>query len=123
VRLSNIRIYAQGGGTVAQAALDPPEREAVYPEPTMFGELPAYGFVIRHVKGFQMRDVEMSYLKSDMRPPIWLNDVSGISFINLRVQRETDVPAFIFKNVADFSLIQSWPLPDQRLDRVASGKL
>ena len=123
VRLSNIRIYAQGGGTKEQAALDPPEREAMYPEPTMFGELPAYGFFIRHVKGLQMRDVEMSYLKSDMRPPIWLNDVSGISFINLRTQRETDVPAFILKDVSNFSLIQSWPLPDQRLERVASGKL
>ena len=95
----------------------------MYPEPTMFGELPAYGFFIRHVKGLQMRDVEMSYLKSDMRPPIWLNDVSGISFINLRAQRETDVPAFILKDVSNFSLIQSWPLPDQRLERVASGKL
>ena len=123
VRLSNIRIYAQGGGTKEQAALDPPEREAMYPEPTMFGELPAYGFFIRHVKGLQMRDVEMSYLKSDMRPPIWLNDVSGISFINLRAQRETDVPAFILKDVSNFSLIQSWPLPDQRLERVASGRL
>ena len=62
VRLSNIRIYVQGGGTREQAALDPPEREAVYPEPTMFGELPAYGFFIRHVKGLTMRDVELRYL-------------------------------------------------------------
>lgn len=123
VRLSNIRIYAQGGGTKEQAALDPPEREALYPEPTMFGELPAYGFFIRHVKGLQMRDVELSYLKPDVRPPFVLNDVNGISFINLRVQREADGPSFILKNVSDFSVLQSWPLPDQRLDRVASGKL
>jgi polygalacturonase len=122
VRLSNIRIYAQGGGTKEQAALDPAEREAVYPEPTMFGELPAYGFFIRHVKGLQMRDVELSYLKPDMRPPLWLNDVTGVSFINLRAQRETDVPSFVFKDVSDFSILQSWPLPDQRLERVASGK-
>ena len=123
VRLSNIRIYAQGGGTKEQAILDPAEREALYPEPTMFGELPAYGFFIRHVKGVQMRDVELSYLKPDMRPPFWLNDVNGISFMNLRVQRESEVPSFVFRNVSDFSILQSWPLPDQRLERVASGKL
>jgi polygalacturonase len=123
VRLSNIRVYAQGGGTKEQAALDPPEREALYPEPTMFGELPAYGFFIRHVKGLQMRDVELSYLKPDMRPPFVLNDVNGISFVNLRVQRGADAPSFVLKNVSDFCILQSWPLPDQRLDRVASGKL
>jgi hypothetical protein len=58
-----------------------------------------------------------------MRPPFWLNDVNGISFVNLRVQRESDVPSFVLKNVSDFSILQSWPLPDQRLDRIASGKL
>jgi polygalacturonase len=38
IRLSNIRIYYRGGGTRSQAALDPPENEDGYPEPTMFGE-------------------------------------------------------------------------------------
>lgn len=123
VRLSNIRVYAQGGGTKEQAALNPPEREVIYPEPAMFGDLPAYGFFIRHVKGLQVRDVELSYLKPDLRSPFWLNDVSGISFINLKAQRETDVPLFIFKDVSDFSILQSWPTPDQRLERVSSGKL
>jgi hypothetical protein len=60
LRLSNIRVYSKGGGTKEQAALDPPEKEDTYPEPTMFGDLPAYGFFIRHVKGLQMRDVEVS---------------------------------------------------------------
>src|SRR6202171_1854713 len=47
VRFSNIRIYYQGGGTKEQAALDPPEKEDTYPEPTMFGALAADGFVSR----------------------------------------------------------------------------
>src|SRR5437773_1754232 len=44
IRLSNIRVYSRGGGTKEQAALNPAEEEEKYPEPTMFGELPAYGF-------------------------------------------------------------------------------
>ena len=122
VRLHNIRVYAKGGGTKEQAALDPPERENIYPEPTMFGELPAYGFFIRHIKGLQMRDVEVSYLSPDLRPAFVLNDVAGAEFIHVKAQREPDVPTFVLKNVSDFSLQQSWPLADQRLERVETKK-
>ena len=118
LRLNNIRVYSKGGGTKEQAALDPPEKEDTYPEPTMFGELPSYGFFIRHVKGLQFRDVEVSYLNEDFRPAFWLNDVAGIDFLNVRGQHASDVPTFSLKNVTNFSLQQSWPLPDTRLDRV-----
>src|SRR5215510_6642259 len=102
VQLSNIRIYAKGGGTKEQAALEPPERENIYPEPTMFGELPAYGFFIRHVKGLQLRDVEVSYLSPDLRPAFWLNDVMDVEFIHVKAQREA--------------------VPDQRIERLEGKK-
>jgi polygalacturonase len=123
VRLSNIRIYAKGGGTKEQAALEPPERESIYPEPTMFGELPAYGFFIRHIKGLQMRDVEVSYLSRDFRPAFVLNNVAGAEFIHVKAQREAEVPTFVLKNVSEFSLQQSWPLADERLERVELRRL
>ncbi|HSE15944.1 MAG TPA: glycoside hydrolase family 28 protein [Pyrinomonadaceae bacterium] len=102
VLLSNIRVYAKGGGTKEQAALEPPEREAIYPEPSMFGDLPAYGFFIRHVQGLQMRDVEVSYLSPDLRPAFWLNDVRNVEFIHVKAQGSL--------------------LPDQRLERVEGKK-
>ena len=123
VQLSNIRVYARGGGTKEQAALEPLERENIYPEPTMFGELPSYGFFIRHIKGLQMRDVEVSYLNPDMRPAFVLNDVNGAEFIHVKAKQEADVPVFVLKNVSDFSLQQSFPLADQRFDRVDIRKL
>ena len=123
VRLSNIRIYYQGGGTKEQAALDPPEKEDAYPEPTMFGELPAYGFFIRHVKGLEMRDVEVSYMKEDARPPFILNDVKGIDFRHVKAQHAESVPTFDLKNVEDFSTRDCWPVSDMRLERVATKKL
>jgi polygalacturonase len=103
VYLSNIRVYAKGGGTQEQAALEPPEREAVYPEPSMFGELPAYGFFIRHVQGLQMRDVEVSYLSRDLRPAFWLSDVRNVELIHVKAQGSL--------------------LPDQRLERVEGKKI
>ena len=51
VKLSNIRIYYQGGGTKEQAAINPPEEEKEYPEPYRHGDMPSYGFFIRHAKG------------------------------------------------------------------------
>ena len=118
VLLSNIRVYSQGGGTTAQAALDPAEKEDAYPEPTMFGELPAYGFFIRHVKGLQMNDVSVSYLKDDARPAFVMNDVKGADFYRLRAQHGADLPTFSLKEIENFSVQQSWPLPDTRLERV-----
>jgi polygalacturonase len=123
VLLSNIRVYSQGGGTKEQAALDPPEKEDTYPEPTMFGELPAYGFFIRHVNGLRLNDVQVSYLKDDARPAFWMNQVKGAEFYRLRAQRGANVPTFVLRNVEDFILQQSWPLSDTRIDRVESRKL
>ncbi len=123
VRLSNIRIYYQGGGTKEQAALEPPEKEDTYPEPTMFGEMPAYGFFIRHVKALQMNDVEVSYLNEDARPAFVLNDVRGADFYRLRAQRGLNLPTFVLKDVGDFSIQQSRPLADTWLERVDTKKL
>lgn len=123
LRLSNIRVYSKGGGSKEQAALDPPEKEDTYPEPTMFGELPAYGFFIRHVKGLQLRDVELNYLKEDLRPAFWLNDVNAVEFLHLKAQHASGVPTFDLRNVADFSTHQCFPLADMRLEKVESKKL
>jgi polygalacturonase len=118
VRLSNIRVYYRGGGTPAQAALDPPEKEDAYPEPSMFGVIPAYGFFIRHTRGLEMRDVQVGFLRGDARPPFVLSDVSDADFFRLKAQRAAGAPAFVLKDVSGFSLQQSWPLPDARVDHV-----
>jgi polygalacturonase len=99
LRLSNIRIYYKGGGTKEQAALIPPEKETDYPEPVMFGETPAYGFFIRHVKSLTMTDVEISYMKEDARPPFVLFDVQGADLHRVKAQRMLDIPTFVLKNV------------------------
>ena len=123
IRLSNIRIYYRGGGTRDEAALDPPEKETDYPEPFMFGETPAYGFFVRHVKGLQMSDIVVGYMKTDARPPFVLSDVTGADFFRVRAQRAPDAPTFVLKNVEGFSAQQSWPLPDTRLERVSRKRL
>ena len=118
ITLSNIRVYYQGGGTKEQAALEPPEKETDYPEPTMFGQIPAYGFFIRHVRGLEMNDVKVGYLKDEVRAPFILADAKSIDLRNVTAPHASGVPSFILNNVEDFSILHSWPLEDVRIKKV-----
>jgi polygalacturonase len=120
IRLSNIHVYYRGGGTTQQAALQPPEKETDYPEPTMFGDIPSYGFFIRHVKGITMTDVEVSYMKDDVRPPFFLSDVAGADFHRVKAQRTPLGKTFVLRDVTDFNTSQVSLVPDMRIDRVQS---
>lgn len=83
VTLSDIRLVYRGGGTAGDAARQPPENEDGYPEPSMFGTLPAFGFFIRHARGISMRDVFVSTTAPDGRPPIVLSDVRELTASNV----------------------------------------
>ena len=80
VELRDIRVQYRGGGTAAEAAREPDEMENAYPEPSMFGVLPAYGLFARHVRGLRVRDVSLSFDAPEARPAIALRDVEGASF-------------------------------------------
>jgi polygalacturonase len=123
LKLNNIRIYYEGGGTKEQAALEPPEKENDYPEPAMFGEIPSYGFFVRHVKGLEMSDIAVSYLKQDARPAFWLLDVKGADFRNIKAAHAPEAPSFLLRDVEDFSLQQSQPLLDTRVAKTKLQKL
>ena len=77
IRLHDIRIWSKGGGTAEMAALKPAEHERGYPEPSMFGDIPASGLYARHVNGLQLRDVEFHLLAPDARPEVVMDDVQG----------------------------------------------
>jgi len=106
LRLRNIRIYYAGGGTKEQAAIDPPEKETEYPEPYRQGEMPAYGFFVRHVKGLEMSNVQVSYLKDDARPAFVLDDVKGAEFDMVKGEHAPGVPVFRVKDVSDLVLFR-----------------
>jgi polygalacturonase len=70
VTVENIRIRFAGGGTAADAAREPPEKEASYPKGDMFGTLPAFGFYCRHVAGLTLRNLDISVAAPDARPAV-----------------------------------------------------
>ena len=91
ISLKNIEIHYPGGGnpSYAKVGLDEldkvPEMGANYPEFSMFKELPAWGFYIRHARGITMENVRLVCEKKDYRTAVVLDDVRGASFKGLKV--------------------------------------
>ena len=62
-----------------------PELVNVYPEPSNWGILPAYGMYVRHGKNIVCRDVTLSTRVEDSRHPIVLADVEKMQLTNVAV--------------------------------------
>ena len=83
VHLENIEITCPGRATKGMAYIplsrlnQVPEQIDKYPEFSMFGELPSWGFYIRHVKDITFKNVKLNLSKPDFRPAIILDDVKG----------------------------------------------
>ncbi|NQT13678.1 MAG: membrane dipeptidase, partial [Planctomycetes bacterium] len=78
VVLKNIKLGFDGGGTRDQASRAIPERPESYPESTMFGVLPAYGFYCRHVKGLKFENVSVQTARPDLRHALVLDDAEDV---------------------------------------------
>ncbi|MCK4990066.1 MAG: hypothetical protein KAS29_06250, partial [Bacteroidales bacterium] len=95
VTLSNIKISFTGGGPKQLVNQDVPEHEEKYPESTMFGVLPAYGFFCRHVDGLTFRDIDINYTESEYRPALICDDVHNLKLFNFDAQGSKEVAAHI----------------------------
>jgi hypothetical protein len=62
---------------------DVPEQIEKYPEFSMFGELPAWGFYVRHARNITFRNVRLTLRNGDFRPAFVLDDVKGASFTDV----------------------------------------
>jgi len=100
VTMSDIRIVYKGGFNAETASIVPPENLKQYPEPSMFGLIPASGFFLRHVKNIVLRDVQLSFQKPDFRPTFYLEDVQGADFLRVSAPLQPGVERFIQKNVS-----------------------
>ena len=141
VTLSDIRIVSRGGlsletaasqpqllvnsffrppgGTGARQPYDVPEREAMYPEPSQFGVLPAYGFYVRHAAGLRLENVTVRFAERDTRPAIVLDDARDVDLHGVRAATAPGVPVLVLRDVADVRVTHSPPLADRHVERAA----
>ncbi len=95
VCLSNVQLGFEGGGSKKDAARPVAELEAHYPEASMFGVLPAYGFYCRHVVGLKLRDVQLRTLQPDLRHALLCDDVKRLVLDGIDVRSASDAAAAI----------------------------
>src|ERR1700678_1274690 len=120
IKLSNIYQQQVGGATQDSLAIRPPEFENKYPDPGMFGPMPAQGFYLRHIRNLEMSHVEVQCAEPDPRPSFFLEDVNRADFI--AVTAPTGVPAFHLDKVTDLRILLSRAAPDTQL-ATADGKI
>lgn len=104
--LRRITYETTGGGTfrVADVPLDKlasiPEHATAYPEYAMHGELPAFGWFIRHAAGLTMDDAKIECRRTDSRAAIVCDDASNLDVSGLRVTNAGGVgPVVALHNV------------------------
>jgi polygalacturonase len=120
IKLSNIYQQQVGGAAQDSLAIRPPEFENKYPDPGMFGPMPAQGFYLRHIRNLEMSHVEIQCAEPDPRPSFFLEDVNRADFI--AVTAPTGIPAFHLDKVTDLRILLSRAAPDTQLAS-ADGKI
>lgn len=89
ITLENINITYPGRATKGMAYMPlwrkggVPEQINKYPEFTMFGELPSWGFYVRHVDGIHFKNVQLSLADEDFRPPFVFDDVLDLHQLSI----------------------------------------
>ncbi|MBI5394726.1 MAG: glycoside hydrolase family 28 protein [Verrucomicrobia bacterium] len=83
VLLENIKLGFDGGGTREETQRQIPERPEAYPESKMFGNLPAYGFYCRHVKGLRFVNVQLHTDQPDLRHAMMFDDAEEVTVAGL----------------------------------------
>jgi len=115
VKISDVYLEHVGGGGPELAALTPEEKANGYPEPTMFGQLPAAGFYMRHAKNVELTNVEIATVAPDARPAFHLEDVESADFFRLRLPKTGG--QIRLKDVTDFRVFGCAHYPDTKVDQ------
>jgi len=89
-----------GNGGVAARQLDIPEVPDRYPDPDMFGELPALALYGRHVDGITLRNLKVHAAQPDGRPAVVLVDVGRVDISGFdSTNAPPHQPMLLFRNV------------------------
>jgi parallel beta-helix repeat protein len=119
VIIENVDLIYQGSDHQGLVKFSPdsmakiPERISSYPEFSMFGELPAWGFYVRHVEGLVMKNIKMSLMKPDYRSAALFDDVAGLKLEDINIPYCNTLPAILFSNTQNTEL-KELKVPQQK---------
>src|SRR5262249_6559665 len=117
IKISDVLLHQVGGGTSETAQRQPPEQETNYPEPNMFGDLPATGLFIRHARNVELSNSERQTASIDARHAFCLQDVQGAESFRMRFPSDS---AYAMDRVAKFRSFGSRGMQDVSFDDLQS---
>jgi polygalacturonase len=89
VIIENLEITYPGRSSKGMAYMplnrlnDVAEKIKNYPEFDMFGELPAWAFYVRHVKGLELKNITLKLDNEDFRPAFVFDDLKDLKMENI----------------------------------------
>ena len=95
ILFDNVNISYAGG--VGSIPANPAEYVGQYPENTMWGNLPAYGYYLRHATNVTFTNCFTSATSADARPWIATNDVSNLTIIGPTLNILTGVGSVVLQ--------------------------
>ncbi|MGY5353359.1 glycoside hydrolase family 28 protein [Wenyingzhuangia sp. IMCC45467] len=107
--LENIEILYPGNAFKGMAYVPLSRLESVpeeikgYPEFSMFGELPAWAFYIRHAKNITFKNITLRLAANDFRPAFVVDDVQNIELHQINVPKLSH-PQYVLKNTTGAQL-------------------
>lgn len=116
VTLENIEIHYPGRGNNGLAnmplsRLDKvPEQVAEYPEFSMFGELPAWGFYVRHVEGLMMKNIKLSIDAPDYRPSLVFDNVREVTMQTLKITGDSKTTGIVLYQCKNLNIDSDVPV-------------
>ncbi len=119
VVLENIEINYPGRASKGMAYIplnrlsQVPEVVKEYPEFSMFGELPAWAFYVRHANGISFKNIKVTLNDTDFRPAFVFDDVQNLKMETIDLPKEKQ-KQLVFKNV--FSTFLEEQLEEQKLE-------
>ena len=120
IKISDVYLHHQGAGTSEMVALQPPENEKDYPDPHMFGPMPAHGFYIRHVNNIELTNVEIACASPDARPAFVLDSVTDADFFRVKLSN-SNPPAFKLRKVSNFRIFGCPRIKDKEIGTTESA--
>ncbi|MEQ6120617.1 glycosyl hydrolase family 28 protein [Reichenbachiella sp. MALMAid0571] len=76
-----------------------PEVEEKYPEFSMFGELPSWGFYVRHVDELELKNVKLTVREEDFRPAYVFDDVKNLKIEGGNITSPNKIVQVVVKDV------------------------
>jgi polygalacturonase len=125
IKIHDVYLQHRGGGTKEMASLNPPEAagDDPYPDPDMFGDIPASGFFLRHVDNIEFTNVEIAFSQPDARPVFWMDHVDGADCFHVKTPKVLSAPVFALHDVRDFRVAASRNVGDVHLKDVEQQRL